>query len=517
MNAQAIAKEIADTGAYLRARGNLKDSSDAAVNLRRSLANQLAATIQNTTSFCPSDALTLASALGDKPYGEHTTTVQIAIDSRLAYSASAQGIHKSRAVLKTVPAHMYIPHKIHTRKDWAVISSNSINMHVKMSVVVSRLNKLGISHPHQRTIRHIVAMLVLVHYEKFPTFKEIYNLVQDFKSAVDAERKSSYPHPRPIHFPSSVEDLPQHILDFAYDVDDQPVTVECAGLEYTAMKLVPLRKNSKLLRGGDGSHTRMLLEELGRPHDGIRMPADMDMQAPGAASAMTTRVTATNVPAAEEVRDAPGELPPGLAHTPAMHGRPFLPEGARVSFGGVSWGGPAKYRKAEAAVGTEVASVPSKVPTTCVIGSQASVDGEVESEADEDEDSDDTADGSPTAAGSGDLNACAKAAIAALQNRDSARKLAKKPAANTLAASATELKKRPSCCQEGRPPLPIDSSEPVMYNGGKVWFRKHRFQVKLKYPQRNPEKMINWAGEKPAASEWSAALAAIDDYNKNNT
>ena len=71
-------------------------------------------------------------------------------------------------------------------------------------------------------------------------------MLQDLKSSMVSSKKP-YPFQCLKVFPKTPSELPQAILDHAYDSDDVAVSVELDALKYIADNHIPLRSNSRLL------------------------------------------------------------------------------------------------------------------------------------------------------------------------------------------------------------------------------------------------------------------------------
>ena len=88
MLAAHLCKEIDDTAKFLKKRCNYESNDDGAVNLRKSLAEAMASSVSNLQTLQSSDADLLTTALSEKPYGEFTDRVAVAVDNRLTFAAS---------------------------------------------------------------------------------------------------------------------------------------------------------------------------------------------------------------------------------------------------------------------------------------------------------------------------------------------------------------------------------------------------------------------------------------------
>ena len=186
MLAGHLVKEIFDSVDFLQKRKNIDDPNASAIALRKNLAEQMAVAVGNLQTLPSKDAGMLLDALGDTAYGEFTQLVKAAIDSRLSSTASASG----KKAGKAMPQILLNPDKFMSPADVALARNPKVNMHVKLSVWATRLNRLGVTHPHEKTQRWWLACLILLSHAEIPQPSEIYKIVQDFKDVVEAERKS---------------------------------------------------------------------------------------------------------------------------------------------------------------------------------------------------------------------------------------------------------------------------------------------------------------------------------------
>jgi hypothetical protein len=244
MMAGHLVKEISDSVDFLQKRKNFDDPNATAIALRKNLAEQMAVAVGNLETLPSKDAGMLLDALGDTAYGEFTQLVKAAIDSRLSSTASASG----KKAGKAMPQSLLNPDRFMSPADVALAKNPKVNMHVKLSVLATRLNRLGVTHPHEKTQRWWLACLILLSHAEIPQPSEIYKIVQDFKDVVEAERKI-YPYGHIAHYPQSPSELSEQMLKYAYDVDDQPMAITVLGLESMAKDKMVMRKNHRSLKG----------------------------------------------------------------------------------------------------------------------------------------------------------------------------------------------------------------------------------------------------------------------------
>ena len=116
---------------------------------------------------------------------------------------------------------------------------------LKMTSLVDRLNLVGCTHPCEQTLKWVLAVALMAHYDELPTPKVIAQKLDELKDVVVVERKPSN-HTHITEFPVSPHDLHPDVYEHAYP-NSPPVTVEFEGIMSFAETSIPLRKNSKLL------------------------------------------------------------------------------------------------------------------------------------------------------------------------------------------------------------------------------------------------------------------------------
>ena len=91
-----------------------------------------------------------------------------------------------------------------------------------------------------------MALLLVVHYDELPSYRTIYDKLQELKQTVISERKP-WAFECIMEFPDDPHALPEDIFNSAYGAEP-PVKREFVGINAVADS-VPLRQNSKLLKG----------------------------------------------------------------------------------------------------------------------------------------------------------------------------------------------------------------------------------------------------------------------------
>jgi hypothetical protein len=537
MMAGQLVKEIADSQEFLAKRKNYDDYSDSAIALRKNLAEQMSIQIGNLQELPPKEAGMLIDALSENAYGEFTQLVSASIDSRL--SSAADVIVKKSG--KSTPQALTHPQKFTTQADVALFKNPKINLHVKLSVLVHRLNRLGVTHPHEKTQRWWFAFLIMLHFNDIPSPSTIYKLVLDGKEVIEAERKV-YPYGHLINYPQSPLELGEQMLKYAYDSDDPPVTSEVQGLESMAKEKMIMRKNHSSLKGK---------ADLGSPCSPSSAAASGSERALTRADVQAMlkqeRDSLASLQRVKEERDAVVNLGGGVSvkvepcSSPRTDRRADTPQRGGVH--GVTWGTAlARGRLDLEDDGDEKLDAAA---------------AKVEPKAESDDASDDSVD---SKAG---LDKFAQAAIKALGKRDATRRR------EAAARKKGEVRKRPSAAIETEPddavkpkvmkadpkaakavkvepkvaaapkkvtkkpaaqiytvtsktapmPKPLKAGQdapPSDYRGGRIYWKLNRmaFRVIRKMPQYATEKQVRWSGDKPTKKDWLKALDAIDQYKK---
>ena len=153
--------------------------------------------------------------------------------------------------------------------DVTAFGNKKLNMHMKISTMVARLNRLGVTHPHEQTVRWNLAFLILLAYDVPPTAKENNKLVNDFKDVAEAERKT-FPFHHRVHYPSSPAGLEADAYAHAYDADDPPIQHHVQGLAAYAQNNMIMRKNNMHLKDEHTKTKTPIKSEAVAPPSGVR-------------------------------------------------------------------------------------------------------------------------------------------------------------------------------------------------------------------------------------------------------
>ncbi len=245
-----ILQEVESANAFFKGRTASDPSSDAALkdNFTKTIIKQIGA----CKVFGKAEATALQDKLKEQnPYGPGLVRIQATIDAKLG--ASANVLDKKD---NTPGQKLHNPWKWYTSEDWDVFRDHKKHWTAKCSRAVERPMLVGCSNPDEPTLGKILAVLCGTHYTELPSAKVLYDKLQDLKQCVAAERKA-FPHEQLQMFPASPYDLPEHIFEYAYS-EGAPVDVQMPGIN-TIVASIPLRKNSRLLKGtGDVNKSQLL-------------------------------------------------------------------------------------------------------------------------------------------------------------------------------------------------------------------------------------------------------------------
>jgi len=245
-------KEIESVKKFVAGRLALVGSVDAA--LLENFSKALVVLINTAPVFGPGEASSIEDALKDSPYGDNTSKIVAAIDSRIKAAGAAADAKPSPRAVKSSGAGKQLLKNwwfFCTEADWAVFNDPKRSWHSKMTTGVERAMSLGLWDFHEQTLKWLLAMLLLCHYtDGIPAYKQIYEKLQDLKKCVAAERRIC-DHEQLIEFPDTPEELPPSIWRSAY-ADGKPVRIQLTGVS-TIADHIPLRGNSKLLKEKNAS------------------------------------------------------------------------------------------------------------------------------------------------------------------------------------------------------------------------------------------------------------------------
>ena len=387
-----------------------------------------------------------------------------------------------------------------------------------MTTLVDRLNLVGCTHPCEQTLKWVLAVALMAHYDELPTPKIIAQKLDELKDVVVVERKPSN-HTHITEFPVSPHDLHPDVYEHAYP-NSPPVTVDFEGIMSFAETSIPLRKNSKLLhRAGtldaasDDGHVKWSDLKKVIKKDGQQVDEQSAMSRPLKRS--------KSIPTDDDELELYHEYKAKLAklkHDKAGGHMPIKVEPADTGQHG-AFGLPLNVKKQ--ADGSLMLSPRGRVSGKSEQGHAA--DAEVKSEPE----TKTTPGAEPTDEAGDTLEQFAKAAVDAFRKRKAQKQaVLKKPAAKKGIVEVEKKDKKPAAkmavvevgkknIQAAMPRLPSDGSNPapVKYNGGVIYtsIKSSSFRTLTTRGDKYSEKSCaKWKAKKPSIAEWPAAYTHID-------
>ena len=243
----AILREIASVKRFVHGRVENRGSCDTA--LLDSFTTNIISMINATATFGTAEGSSVQDALKESPYGDvNTAKIYSAIDRRMGTSAEKCASHARGTTKKAKGDPQCLKYFWHflTKSDWDKLNDDKKSFSSKMTVVVERMNSLGVTNCEEQTYKWALACLLLADYEELPSDKDSFAKLHDFKQCFHAESKC-FAIEHIVEFLEYPQDLPTSVYNHAYS-DEQPAVVELSGVRMVAGH-IPLRSNSKLLKG----------------------------------------------------------------------------------------------------------------------------------------------------------------------------------------------------------------------------------------------------------------------------
>ena len=137
-------------------------------SLLQSLGSNLIQMISCFDNLGPLEAARLTNALkSETTFGERgTASVIAAIDAKI-HATSTSEAHRARGTSKGQLLVHWWNHL--TKEDWATLKDQKASLSAKMTTLVERGNLLGVVCYDQHTYGWMMALLLSLHYEEFPT------------------------------------------------------------------------------------------------------------------------------------------------------------------------------------------------------------------------------------------------------------------------------------------------------------------------------------------------------------
>ena len=252
-----VVREIHSVRKFFESRNATHAGTCKPTSLEKSFADSVINKVNLIKSFGPADGAQLYEALTCSPFGdEHTARILSVIDHRLQTGADAETATPGNDTASTNKQYLRKWWNYLTQNDVDFITSSSESLNAKMTTIAERGNRLGLNAPDEQTYKWSMAVLLLCHYKNMPEPQLIYDKLQDFKKVWSCESKP-WCLERLLTFPDAPAQLPSAVYKAAYG-DESPVTVSFHGIN-TVAELIPLRKNSKLLKSSLAKTTKQEL------------------------------------------------------------------------------------------------------------------------------------------------------------------------------------------------------------------------------------------------------------------
>ena len=208
--------------------------------LARKLASSVAAKITRLPSLSPRDARHLLDAArANAPDQTSLSVIVAAIDAKLDVALESEEVKAaSTDQMLLTNAQCWVTESfMHT-------ASGRGSIDFKLTVTAEYLaNKLGCTHPHEQTYKYWLTLVLLTHYDVWPRYTQVYELLLQLKSEVESVRKKC-PFARITEYPKMPQGLPEHIYKHIFG-DEDPIVVNIERFSVTASKHVPLRKKTQ--------------------------------------------------------------------------------------------------------------------------------------------------------------------------------------------------------------------------------------------------------------------------------
>jgi len=566
MTVLSILKEIQSVRHFFASREGKENNT-----LQKSFADSVLNKLKLVKDFGPGEGAKLNDALKGSPFGEaQTQRIWDAVDSLLEANAkmtcpswSAGG---STSVSKQFLKCWW---NYFSKSEFDFLMDPNKSLHGKMTTIVERGNRCGCNNADEQTWKWSMAVLLLCHYKVMPEAHHIYEKLQDFKKVWTCESKA-WALEHLVDFPETPSQLPRDIFEAAYDPDDPPVSVKLPGIN-TVAELIPLRKNSKLLKQPLKKAAKQeLADAFAEAHVGSQLTAEpvspVKAESASPVKAATLLRTGATVKLEEDSLDDPEEVAimkeaeaKIARHRVAR--RAALPEPAAAAPGGLivernADGSLVLHRK------PKIESKPSTDERTSRLESKLSESTvKVETPV--------TAETPVNAAPMlHELDPWTLAAITSLRQRNESKKALnkassekKRPAASNVKTEdddddedddaddakkkpaskcKTAIKQEPAAMKSGMkrpaaatddadevpkarilqsmPKLPSDGSspKPVKYWGGIIYTARKakKFRALKVRGNVNTEASSSWGGDTPTKAAWAKCVAAIEAHHR---
>jgi hypothetical protein len=525
--AMHLVKEVQHVKEFFKARGVLSTTADQDQNLRNSFVNTLIVQLNVMPTFRPLDGTALSEVLKDSPYGEAGTAKIISvIDARLQSSSKTkapQHTHDTQCLKQ--------PWNYPVQQEWDTIFDKKKPWTMKMSVVVERLNLIGCTHPDEQTLKWVLAMVLVAHYDELPSHKVIYQKLQDLKDVFQTERKALF-HEHILEYPPSAQQLPKDIYETAYPCSP-PAPKELDGVIAVGENCIPLRRNSKLLKADvatnpGGQLTWDYLQRLIKPEVGHQVEVSSSLKRQGSSMSPAAPPSPPQDDAELCLYHEYQAKLAKLRHDRSAHARPMDVKSEPVEE--VQHG----VAPVQPTIGVPL-NVLQQVDGSLMLSPKGRV-FDIKKEADDD---DAGAKEDTLGAKEDTLDIFASAAMRAFSARNAKRKTTtkektaakkkvkpryrcvyKKPAGSSVKSAIKckdeEVDKKH--IKTAMPKLPANgtNAKAVKYRGGVIYtsVKTKAFRVLTTRTDKYSEKGAKWGGAKPTMAAWNKAVGHIDTARK---
>ena len=239
-SADDIANEIKSWKVMLDSRS--KSSATAGDKLVQKLVVNMSAKVSNLSFLDPNGYKLISEAvqaqgLTDENISMLTTALDAKFEKQLDEASNA----------KPTTKRMLFMHPLSYRTDRFLKKiRRKGTFESKITLCADYLaNQMGCTHPHEKTYRAWLTLLILEHFEVWPKYQVVHNYLLTFKNDVVDVRKP-WPFAKIPEYPKVPSELDPAVFKHMYPGDDLP-TVVVHDQFHATCKHAPLRKNSKLL------------------------------------------------------------------------------------------------------------------------------------------------------------------------------------------------------------------------------------------------------------------------------
>ena len=268
----ALVEELQDSKDLVAARR--ASSETAAIGLALRLKTAMIQKINNIPHITTKDAKRLMSVVAESGFDEAgRNDILDAIEARLGEQSAQAMVTEPQQEHSKLGQDLLWPTRYLTQSDWDKLEDPTRPITRKIHDLRMRIaDGLECCMCSEETWRWMMACLVLSHFRTWPTYKSIYDCLQDLKECFQVSR--AQPQQRQFArlwvYPEQPADLAKERFAKAYpDANDPPVNHPIERLDQVGLHHIPLRSNSKLLKdelkSRTGQSSRAGSLEAGQP------------------------------------------------------------------------------------------------------------------------------------------------------------------------------------------------------------------------------------------------------------